>query len=335
MEPHPLHKPGEYAEAKHPKPVAVRLSSSEVNHARGLSGRYRAIALSVALIAACSSHAKQSRVVAKGIAMRRCVVDDKYIYADSAEELSRIDRATGVVERLTNDFYALREILLVEGTLYFLDSAGVHSWPPGATTRTTIATFKKRGSGSSLTRFGDRVCWGLDDENSDGHASVDCFEVADHTVARWVTVDGVSLFAAALGDRLYGAVYTGSCVIFDLTNPKATKELGVFPVGCSMFAVTPGGPAMVNSGIMERDHQVTLWMTEPQVHHLVLPDNALRLSSFGPHTYLLMDAGPAQIDLATGALTPIPGAIGYALCGDSKHLYVAGADKTILELPNQ
>ncbi len=269
--------------------------------------------------------------------MYRCVVDDKYIYTDSAEELSRIDRATGVVEWLTNDMRGLREMLVADGTLYFLDGEGVHSWSARATTTTTIAKFKKLTQGSSLTRFGDRICWGVDGETEATHSSVNCLDLVDHTVAQWVRVEGYSLFAAASGDRLFGAVFTDTdrCVVFDLTDPKAPKQLGVFPETCSMFAVTPRGPAMVSPGVSFIDSQAKVWMLDPMVHRFALADGGAFLESIGGRTYLIGGKGPAQIDLATGTVIPLPGAVGSALCGDSKHLYVAGPDKTILEIPNQ
>lgn len=286
-------------------------------------------ALVVVCIASACSHGTKQRVLTDKVSAWACAVDDNFVYVVANDAFSKVSRQTGAVEFLTNDAHNVDEMVPVDGSLYWSDRDGVHVWAPDAKTRRSIAEFPLNERPTSLARFRDKLCWGRRDQNDD--ALVECFDLAQRSIVPWFTRSrAVNADIVTYADRMYTATANlgGNTTVLDVTNPSSPVEVFTIP-GFEGIAATPLGPVLI--GQVDRDGKYTVWLSADKAVALHVPS----IQTIAGHTYghSAKSDGPVRVDLNAATETPVPGAKGEVLCGDSKALYATGARGELLQLP--
>jgi hypothetical protein len=265
-------------------------------------------------------------------------VDERSVYVYEPDAISRVDRKSGQSTFLTNDTHFVFEMVPVNGTLYWIDQDGVQEWRRDATTRTTIATFSTDGHGGgghSLALVSGKLCWARYDVAKSGEAidgRVDCMDLNTRDVSTRFRATS-PLDVASYHERLFVATYSGQTNVFDITDPTAPQQLAELPRGTGDLRGTVAGPTVVQLGRPEP--RTTLWIaSNPPREIQVAQSGVVRVA--GGRSFLLIDGNPPErLDVATGALSPVPHARAGALCGDSDKLYVQGENESLIEVSNR
>ena len=287
------------------------------------------------------------RKLASDVSLNECAVDRDFVFGVDGTSIARISRRTGAVDKLPNAHTAT-DLVAANGTVYWIDSDGVHAWRVGTTVRTEIQKFDHPYYGQSLVRFGERLCWGYnrfvpqDDPAAEDYLRIDCTPLAGGDIERWGVLRTFSTPTLVVGfGRMYAAVdRTYGCELVDATThvdeaERSAPRLGLVDGYCvGELAMTREEPLLLRS--LEAGRRLNLMRSNRE---LGLPERAAHVVVIGSRTLTATPEGPAEIDLASGQsrlLERVQLSELYPhLCADesTNTLFLEGPKRTIFEVP--
>jgi hypothetical protein len=293
----------------------------------------------------CSKRASPPDVLAT-VKLEACSVGDLDIFGvDVADELVRISRTTGEVQRISNDFRSSERLLALGNSAYMLDVDGVHIWANGGTARKTLAETSASTAThiETLVRFGQRVCWGVD---LGDHHHVDCYEPASAQTETWAVLpvaQGLTVALAASDDHMFVGMRTGgldaSCGVYDISR-KTAEQVGHTNGECGALTATRHGPLMLigddplgptKDAGRGRGKLVALTGTLS----IAVPASVEAIATIANTTYVIGSEGIASVDLTHGGEQRRVVTGEHGVCGDERDLFVFDHQGLVRVLPSQ
>jgi hypothetical protein len=278
--------------------------------------RFAAGLVLLAMVSACHRRPAEHEV-APGTEVRKCTVDGEVVYAVTSgrDRLVRISR-DGHVDSLTDKTSFVSDIVAIDGVVYWIDTAGVHSWTVATSRREDLFPTAENQQPHSLVVFRSNVCWSID--GYPAYTSlIECVDRRTHERHVWSHVPGSEAFAATYGGKLYAATIphdppggaSQTCTYFDVTLPEQPTQLGSNASNCFRFNVTSLGPSVWDDGV-----RVGSSLTP-------LGSGTLQAKAVGSNTYVLAKDRLFRV-APDQSLEPITDHQIVDICGDASSLYM-------------